>query len=198
MGATDLKAVETTDGLGPTRKSRFPTTLTERGFMPRPTSFNRNTGFGSGYVVRANLSHARDGPTGWSGTFKISQRESPISEKIAATFETYWNGDGELVAYSPGERDRLATALRQERQGNGVSDLPSSLSYILTSPAEILDRLEAERSIQEPEPATGCGCHRYSKTIKIAAFDYRNWSRQQGWVRDGSPRLLFIAHARRS
>jgi superfamily II DNA or RNA helicase/HKD family nuclease len=192
MGATDLKAIEKLTAL-PNSEVKVSYDSHRTRLHAKAYIFHRQTGFGSGYVGSANLSHAAM-TDGLEWNIKISQRESPhLWQKIVATFETYWN-DSEFATYSSEERDRLALALREQRQGDGVPDLPFVFElHPYGFQQEILDRLDAERSIQKRDrhlivAATGTG-----KTM-IAAFDYRNWSRQESRSRHDLPRLLFIAH----
>jgi superfamily II DNA or RNA helicase len=112
---------------------------------------------------------------------------------VTATFETYWN-DAEFTPYDVADRPRLEAALERERQG--ARETAPALLLDLRPYAfqqEILDRLEAERSVQGRNrhlvvAATGTG-----KTM-IAAFDYRRWSLPARGAGGSRPRLLFVAH----
>ncbi|MFP4106944.1 MAG: DEAD/DEAH box helicase family protein, partial [Phycisphaerae bacterium] len=193
MGATDVKAVDFITSLPHTElKVSYDTHRTR--LHAKAYMFHRNTGFGTAYVGSANLSHAAL-TEGLEWNVKISQYEQPHQwEKVTATFETYWN-DGEFQSYDPDQRPRLERALRDERLTG--RDGPPAVNFDLrpyTFQQEILDRIQAERQIQDRKrhlivAATGTG-----KTM-VAAFDFRqwwSWRRQQGL--DRPPRLLFVAH----
>ena len=111
-------------------------------------------------------------------------------EKIAATFESYWNSS-EFEYYDEGQRERLTRALKAEK----YSETDHSGIYTLdilpySYQQEILDRLDAERTVRGYNrnlvvAATGTG-----KTV-ISALDYKRFCRQH----PGQPcRLLFVAH----
>ncbi|MFN7952514.1 MAG: DEAD/DEAH box helicase family protein [bacterium] len=114
-----------------------------------------------------------------------------VIEKFEGTFESLWNDD-EFERYDPDSSTcvgRLRDALGAERS----SSRGAILSLLTPRPypfqAEILDQLEAERSLRGHMrnlvvAATGTG-----KTV-IAAFDYQRQAAKLG-VR---PRLLFVAH----
>lgn len=188
MGATDLKAVEFLDALPNTTVKVSYDTLGTR-LHAKAYLFHRDTGFGTAYVGSSNLSRAAM-TDGLEWNLKVSEYESAhLWMKLHATFETYWN-DPAFEEYSQEEQSRLRDALLSERSGL----TPEATAYhfdLRPYPyqQEILDRLEAERELQDRHKhlvvaATGTG-----KTM-IAAFDYRNWSR----AARNSPTLLFIAH----
>jgi superfamily II DNA or RNA helicase len=192
MGATDPKAIEWLSQL-PNTQIRVSYDTHRTRLHAKAYMFHRQTRFGAAYVGSANLSHAAM-TDGLEWTVKISQHETPhLWQKVTATFETYWN-DGEFVAYNLGDKGRLEAAIQQERAGQRDEENP----YIFdlqpyTFQQEILDRLAAERQVQGRSrhlvvAATGTG-----KTM-IAAFDYRNWCRQQGRTGSNRPSLLYVAH----
>jgi superfamily II DNA or RNA helicase len=192
LGATDLKAVELLRS--------FPNTVVRVSYDTHRTRLHakaylihRDTGFGSAYIGSANISHAAL-TDGLEWNVKISQYESPhLWDRVAATFENYWN-DAEFTAYDPADRPRLQAALSQERLGQGPDERPVFFDlHPYGFQQEILDRLDAERKIQGRQrhlvvAATGTG-----KTM-VAAFDYRNWSRDLAPEPAAKPRLLFVAH----
>jgi superfamily II DNA or RNA helicase/HKD family nuclease len=195
LGATDLKAIDELQSL-PNTEIRVSYDTHRTRLHAKAYLFHRDSGFGTAYVGSANLSHPAL-TEGLEWTVKVSRYESShLWDRVAATFETYWE-DGEFVAYEPAERTRLKAALEMERHGGEAPDSPlypfDLRPYAFQQ--EILDRLDAERRVQGRDrhlvvAATGTG-----KTL-IAAFDYRNWSRQAdtGPGRVNRPRLLFVAH----
>ena len=131
---------------------------------------------------------------GLEWTTKISRFELPyLWDKIAGTFETYWQDD-EFQAFAGDAPERLRGAVGRERaragrfRGDGAFDLRP---YPFQE--EILDVLAAEREVQNKYrhlvvAATGTG-----KTM-IAAFDYARVCRQS----TAKPSLLFVVHRRRN
>lgn len=195
MGATDLKAICLLAELPNTEiKVSYDTHRTR--LHAKAYLIHRDTGFSSAYVGSANISQAAL-TDGLEWNVKISQYEQPFQwEKIAATFETYWN-DGEFEAYNGRiDEDRLQQALIEER-GLVESDQFSLPNFDLRPygfQQEILDQIATERQFQQRNKhlivaATGTG-----KTM-IAAFDFKAWwqSRRDRGV-TGQPRFLFVAH----
>jgi superfamily II DNA or RNA helicase len=190
MGATDPKAVEFLHNLPNTEVQVSYDTRRTR-LHAKAYIIHRETGFGVAYIGSSNLSQAAL-TDGLEWNVKISQEESPhLWQKVCATFDTYWN-DNEFVAYTADSKERLREALRSERSS---TDDESILTYFNLKPypfqQEILDKLEAERSLHQRfrnlvVAATGTG-----KTV-ISAFDYLGFRKGRG---NNSPsRLLFIAH----
>lgn len=190
MGATDPKAVEFLRNLPNTEVQVSYDTRRTR-LHAKAYIIHRETGFGVAYIGSSNLSQAAL-TDGLEWNVKISQEESPhLWQKVCATFDTYWN-DNEFVAYTADSKERLREALRSERSS---TDDESILTYFNLKPypfqQEILDKLEAERSLHQRfrnlvVAATGTG-----KTV-ISAFDYLGFRKGRG---NNSPnRLLFIAH----
>ena len=111
-------------------------------------------------------------------------------DKIAATFEYYWN-DREFEYYAEDQRERLVRALQAEKYYDANSPELYTMDIAPYSyQQEILDKLEAERTVRGYTrnlvvAATGTG-----KTV-ISALDYKRFRKQT----PGKPcRLLFIAH----
>jgi superfamily II DNA or RNA helicase/HKD family nuclease len=192
LGATDLKAVEFLRSL-PNTGVRVSYDTHRTRLHAKAYLIHRDTGFGSAYIGSANISHAAL-TDGLEWNVKVSQYESPhLWDRVGATFEHYWN-DAEFTPYAAADRPRLAAALSEERAGLETEERPVFFDlHPYGFQQEILDRLNAERKIQERNrhlivAATGTG-----KTM-IAAFDYRNWSRDIGGAASIKPRLLFVAH----
>jgi superfamily II DNA or RNA helicase/HKD family nuclease len=192
LGATDLKAVDMLESL-PNTEVRVSYDTHRTRLHAKAYLFHRNSDFGSAYVGSANLS--RPALTeGLEWTVKVSQYESShLWQRVAATFESFWE-DGEFEPYHQAERPRLKRALEDERSAPFAG--PEPFLFDLRPYAfqqEILDRLDAERSLQGRDrhlvvAATGTG-----KTM-IAAFDFRRWAREHSSALGQLPRLLFVAH----
>lgn len=189
MGATDMKAMETLRALPNTRiKVSYDTKRTR--LHAKAYVFYRQTGFTTAYVGSSNMSNAALS-SGLEWNVKVTRKDLPETiQKITATFESYWN-DSEFEYYSESQTERLARALKAEKY---VESNDASLYTMDILPysyqQEILDRLEAERTVRGYHrnlvvAATGTG-----KTV-ISAFDYKRFCKKH----PGAPcRLLFIAH----
>ena len=189
MGATDVKAVEELRQLPGTQiKVSYDTKRTR--LHAKAYVFYRETGFTTAYVGSSNLSNAAIS-SGLEWNVKVTRKDLPETiDKIAATFESYWNSN-EFEDYTEKSRETLLRALRAEK----YFDTNSPDQYVLdiqpySYQKEILDQLEAEREIRGYTrnlvvAATGTG-----KTV-ISALDYKRF--REKCV--GKPcRLLFVAH----
>lgn len=189
MGATDPKAIEALAAL-PQTKVRVSYDTERTRLHAKAYLIHRSTGFSSGYVGSANLSRPALSE-GLEWTTKISRYELPhLWEKIAGTFETYWQDD-EFEPYDPSRPTQLRKAIARERGSDHRSDKTIVAFDLKPYPfqEEILDVLAAERSVRDHHrhlvvAATGTG-----KTM-IAAFDYARICRATG----SRPTLLFVAH----
>lgn len=188
MGATDPRAVEELGRL-PNTEVRVSYDTKRTRLHAKAYVFHRETGFGSAYIGSANLSNAALSE-GLEWTTKISHYELPhLWDKIAGTFETYWQDD-EFQSFKEDSNGRLRQAIRQER--SAANDPEATVTFDLRPypfQEEILDTLAAERTVQNKfrhlvVAATGTG-----KTM-IAAFDYARVCRSSGT----RPNLLFVAH----
>ena len=189
MGATDMKAIE--------ELRKLPNTLIKVSYDTKRTRlhaktyvFYRDTGFTTAYVGSSNLSNAAIS-SGLEWNVKVTRKDLPETiDKIAATFESYWNSN-EFEYYSEDQRERLARALKAEKYMDGSHAEIYTMDITPYSyQQEILDRLEAERTVRGFNrnlvvAATGTG-----KTV-ISALDYKRFRKQHPGQKC---RLLFVAH----
>ena len=189
MGATDVKAIE--------ELRKLPNTLIKVSYDTKRTRlhaktyvFYRDTGFTTAYVGSSNLSNAAIS-SGLEWNVKVTRKDLPETiDKIAATFESYWNSN-EFEYYSEDQKERLARALKAEKYfGSNNAEMYTMDITPYSYQQEILDRLEAERTVRGFNrnlvvAATGTG-----KTV-ISALDYKRFRKQHPGQKC---RLLFVAH----
>jgi HKD family nuclease len=175
MGATDPKAIEALSGLRNTEiRVSYDTKRTR--LHAKAYLFHRETGFGSAYVGSANLSNAALSE-GLEWTTKISHYELPyLWNKIAGTFETYWQDD-EFQPYQGNAPERLRQAIRRERAAAAEPDF--AVTFDLRPypfQEEILDVLAAEREIQEKHRHLRCRSDKWTRLCFFAGSQtVRRW-----------------------
>lgn len=188
MGATDFKAVEMLRSL-PNTEVKVSYNSARTRLHAKVYVFFRDTGFTTAYIGSSNLTKAALS-TGLEWNVKVTSKDLPSTmQKVGATFDGYWY-DREFELYTAADQKRLQQALKEER--TLTAEDPGYFFEIrpYDYQVEILDKLQAERSVRGHYKnlvvaATGTG-----KTV-IAAFDYKRFCS----VNPAKPnRLLFIAH----
>ncbi len=209
MGATEPKALEALAALSRDNAGRIQirfsretsaTRLHAKAYIHR-----RESGFGNAYIGSANLSQPAL-TEGLEWVVRLSQAASPgLWSKIEETFDQWW-GDPEFEEYGVEEghpshqlfRDLIAAQRASVTSSEGLALDSLPIFDLQPKPFQqaILERIAVERRDLGRRrhlvvAATGTG-----KTM-IAAFDYRDF------VRDNRPRLgripslLYLAHTER-
>lgn len=150
--------------------------------------FERNSGFSTGYIGSANMSHAAM-TSGLEWTVKATAQDMPhILQRFAAEFETYWNSE-EFEQFDSSQLERFSEAINKARNG-GSAHRVHFFADITPRPFQerILESLDAARQDNSFRnlivAATGTG-----KTV-ISAFDYARFARSP----NHAGRLLYVAH----
>jgi len=179
-GSTEAAALELLQDLGAEVRVSFDTTGTR--LHAKAWLFHRGAGLPTAYIGSSNLTHSAQ-QTGLEWNVRASGARNPdLVAKIAAVFETYWEG-GDFVPFDAAEFAERTAAARPDARPQ-------------LSPVEI--RLEPfqERLLEEVEVARERGRHRNllvsatgtGKTV-MAAVDYARLREHLGRAR-----LLFVAH----
>jgi superfamily II DNA or RNA helicase/HKD family nuclease len=179
-GSTQAAALDLLQRIGAEVRVSYDVTSTR--LHAKSWLFHRASGFSTAYIGSSNLTHSAQ-VTGLEWNVRVSQaRNRTIIEKIAAVFDSYWEG-GDFVPFDGREfRERTAAA--------------SDETPTLLSPLEVTLRPFQERLLEQIKVARLRGRHANllasatgtGKTV-MAAVDY-------GRLRGSLPRarLLFVAH----
>jgi superfamily II DNA or RNA helicase/HKD family nuclease len=187
MGASDAPAVEWLAAM-PNVRVRISYDTKRTRLHAKAYHFKRLSGFSTGYIGSANMSHTAM-TSGLEWNLKVtSQDMGHVLEKFTAEFETYWNSR-EFIPYDPDNPSMLRQAIESARTPEGSR--PAIFFDLRPHPFQerILEALSLERNARRHYrnlviAATGTG-----KTV-IAAFDYQRY--RAG--RHNRAKLLFIAH----
>lgn len=151
----------------------------------------RDTGFSTAFVGSSNISNPAM-TSGLEWNIRLSEARSPeVIDKIASSFDSYWNSDS-FEDYDPSrDTDKLDEALQRAR-GTAQDGRALTLSMLDVRPyphqTQMLSELEFEREYHHKHrnlvvAATGSG-----KTV-LAALDFKRFIEDRP-----SSRLLFVAH----
>ena len=187
MGASDAPAVEWLARM-PNVEVRVSYDTERTRLHAKAYHFRRNTGFSTGYIGSANMSHAAI-TSGLEWNLKVTAQDmGHILEKFSVEFETYWNSR-EFVLFDPENPTPFRTAI--DRARNPRPNGPVVFFDLCPHPFQerILEALVRERSTHDRWrnlviAATGTG-----KTI-VAAFDFKRFFEEK----KRQARLLYVAH----
>lgn len=181
-GSTELRALQQLADLGADVRISYEVGSTR--LHAKAWYFHRASGYSTAFVGSSNLTHSAQ-VTGLEWNVRFSAVRNPlVVERVAAVFESYWNGSD----FVPFEPEQFRRALRQ------LGDAHSATTFL--SPVEL--RLEPfqERLLELIALSRRSGYHRNllaaatgtGKTV-MAAVDYAR-------LRERLPRarLLFVAH----
>ena len=180
-GSTEARALDDLRELGADVRVSYDETRTR--LHAKAWLFHRRSGFSTAYIGSSNLTHSAQ-VSGLEWNIRASSARNPsVVDKVAAVFETYWQG-GDFVPY---EREQF---LARTSAAGG-----RTMEFTL-SPIEIRPEPFQERLLEQIALARSRGHHRNllvsatgtGKTV-MAALDYAR-------LREELPRarLLFVAH----
>jgi superfamily II DNA or RNA helicase len=187
MGASDPAAVEWL-AAQPNIQVRVSYDTERTRLHAKAYHFQRLSGFSTGYIGSANISHAAI-TSGLEWNLKVTAQDMQhILEKFTAEFETYWNSR-EFIPLNADDPLRLRESIERVRNSQGIA--PTIFFDLIPHPFQerILEALDAERVGHNRWrnlviAATGTG-----KTV-VAGFDFQRFYLQRG----RQARLLFVAH----
>ena len=180
-GSTELEALSVLKDAGAEVSVSYDTNTTR--LHAKAWVFHRPGGFSTAYVGSSNLTHSAQ-VTGLEWNVRVSGvRNADVVDKIAAVFESYWNGDD----FVPFEVEQFAHETHRSTSPGPI---------MILSPLEIRPEPFQDRLLECIALARTQGHHRNllvaatgtGKTV-MAAVDYARMCK--GSTR---PRLLFVAH----
>lgn len=179
-GTTDARALDALEQCGADIRVSYDTTTTR--LHAKAWLFTRLSGYSTAYIGSSNLTHSAQ-VAGLEWNTRISgARNASVIERVAATFETYWN--------TPDFEPYDAAEFQKRRERNS-SDADSILSPIEVRLYPYQERLLEQLALSRQQgaqrnllvSATGTG-----KTV-MAAVDYARLAETLPRAR-----LLFVAH----
>jgi superfamily II DNA or RNA helicase/HKD family nuclease len=182
-GSTEAMALEDLRSAGAEVRVSYDTTTTR--LHAKAWLFHRRTGLSTAYVGSSNLTHSAQ-VTGLEWNVRLSEtRNADVLRKVAAVFESYWNG-GDFIPFD-------AEVFRKHLAASTASGPRIFLSPVELRPEpfqeRLLEQIQLSRSLGEHRnllvSATGTG-----KTV-MAALDYAHLRTTLK-----RSRLLFVAHRR--
>jgi superfamily II DNA or RNA helicase/HKD family nuclease len=179
-GSTEARALDVLRDAGAEIRVSYDTGTTR--LHAKSWLFHRHSGFSTAYIGSSNLTHSAQ-VTGLEWNVRVSGARNPdVVDKVAAVFESYWNG-GNFLPY---DRDQFLE--RNDKERSGTTFVLSPLEIRLEPFQEdLLAKISFSRSQGHHRnllvAATGTG-----KTV-MAAVDF---SRLAASLPRG--RLLFVAH----
>lgn len=180
-GSTEAEALDALKALGAEVRVSYDVASTR--LHAKAWLFHRSSGFSTAYVGSSNLTHSAQ-IDGLEWNVRVSGARNPdVIDKVAAVFETYWNGGD----FAPYDVEKFADAIA--RPITGGANLTLSPIELRPEPFQerLLEQIAVARSRGHSRnllvSATGTG-----KTV-MAALDYAG-------LRAELPRsrLLFVAH----
>ncbi len=178
-GSTEAAALEQLAALGAEVRVSYDHSSTR--LHAKAWLFHRRSGFSTAYIGSSNLTHSAQ-VAGLEWNVRASGARNPsVLSKVAAVFESYWNG-GDFVPYDAEQfKEYAAPKVRQLFELSPLEVRPEPFQ------ARLLEEIALSRARGHHKnllvSATGTG-----KTV-MAALDY-------GSLRETLPRarLLFVAH----
>lgn len=180
-GSTEGRALDELQAAGAEVRVSYDTSTTR--LHAKAWLFHRHSGFATAYIGSSNLTHsAQINGLEWNVRASAA-RNRDVTDKVAAVFESYWNGGD----FAPYEREEFLAR---------VSTASAPKLTVVLSPIEVRPEPFQERLLERIALARSLGHHRNllvsatgtGKTV-MAAIDYTR-------LRSALPRsrLLFIAH----
>lgn len=178
-GSTEPAALDALSEAGAEIRVSYDTSTTRlhaKGWL-----FHRQSGFSTAYIGSSNLTYSAQ-VSGLEWNVRASGARNPsVIDKIAAVFESYWNG-GDFAPYDPEVfRERVAAPARHQVQLSPLEVRPEPFQERLLEQIAVSRELGRHRNLLVS--ATGTG-----KTV-MAAIDYARLRRKLPRAR-----LLFVAH----